>query len=160
MKRVSKPSSVPSALTYVTAFLLSGALGVVFVLFVNETHNFMAGNHCNAGIEGTWQGQWHGEPAVEITINQSGNQVSGTALFRSLKKPQVGAQIVSPPVSVSLKDVNFDGKTLRFKLADQVAATNSSLEMTLTGDKEAELKYVGCSMSNRQAETVRMIKTA
>ncbi len=160
MKSISKPSSFPSGISYLAAFLLSAILGTGFALFVNETHNFMAGKQSEPVIEGTWQGSWHGQPAVEITINHSGDQLSGTAVFRSIKKDTTGPDIVGNSVSVALRDANFDGKTLRFKLADRPVATDSSIEMTLIGANEAELRYVGCRLSARDGEIVKMTKTA
>lgn len=160
MKRISKPSSVPLGLTYLAAFLLSAVLGAGFAFFVNETHNFLAGNYSKPDIEGTWQGEWHGQPAVEITINHAGDRFSGTAVFRPIRKNKTGPEVLGATVAVALKDADFDGKTLRFKLADHLVATDSSIEMTLTSANEAELRYVGCSLSARDGEIVRMTKTA
>jgi hypothetical protein len=158
MKGISPSSAL--GLRYLAAFFLSALLGAGFALFVNETHNFMAGKNSKPGIEGTWQGEWHGQPAVEITINLAGDQFSGTAVFRPVRKTQTGSQVLGSSVAVALKDAHFDGKILRFKLADRLVANDSSLEMTFIGTNEAELKYVGCTLSSSNAEIFKMTKTA
>ncbi len=161
MKRISKPTRSAVGLAYLASFLLSGILGIGFALLVNQSHHFLADtSSASQEIKGTWQGKFKGQPAVEITISDAGSHLSGTAVFRSVLKTDTGMDLVGDPVAVPIKDPQFDGKTLRFKVTDRSSLSEAGIEMTLLGSNEAELRYLGCRTSSSQAEIVRMVKTA
>jgi hypothetical protein len=159
-KQVTRAREV---LTGFLAFVLSAILGLGFAVLVNKTHDFLAGR----GIEtqtlvGTWQGTWHDVPAVTMTIDRQGEQLTGFMVFQAVLKTSEGPQSAGNPITVPLKEATFDGKTLRFKLEDQRAArdfTGARIEMTLTSANQAQLK-VAANNDSSACQEVKMTKTA
>lgn len=156
-------TSVREVLTAFSALVLSAVLGLGFTLLVNKTHDFLArDNMQEQAVVGTWQGSWQDVPAVTVKIDREGDQLTGSVAFQAVVRTGAGSQLIGNPVTVPLKDVRFDGRTLHFKVDDLRAARtfrDSGMEITLTSAKEAELKVTRCPYGN-EYDIVRLTKTA
>jgi hypothetical protein len=148
------------------AFILSATLGLGFVVLVNRTHTlFAAGSSEEKAIVGTWQGNWHDVPAVTITVNRSGGELTGTVVFQPVLKTEGGSRAVGEPVRIALKNAKFDGKTLRFRVDEQQSVRSlgeREVELTLTNADQAELKVTSrCQYDGSfQSQELKMLRTA
>lgn len=168
-KRVSSGSRAFNFINTLLAFVLSGVMGVAFVMLVEKTHDLLAataleGRWQEQAVLGTWQGKWHGVPSVMVTIDRVGNQLTGTIVFQAVLKTEHGPQLTGAPVILVLKEARFDGRTLHFKLDDQRAAREireSGIEMTLTSANQAELRLATSEHGGAwDYEAVLMTKSA
>jgi hypothetical protein len=148
------------------AFILSAALGLGFALVINRTHDLFAlPSFEEKAILGTWQGNWHDVPAVTITINRDGEELTGTVVFQLVLKTAEGPRAVGEPVRIPLQNAKFDGKTLRFRVDDQRTTRSlgeRNVELTLTDTNQAELNVTaGCKYDGTyQSQELKMLRTA
>jgi hypothetical protein len=148
------------------AFILSAALGLGFALMVNRTHDlFAAPPFAENVILGTWQGSLDNVPAITITVNRDGSELTGTVVFQPVIKTNEGPKAVGEPVRISLRNAKFDGKTLRFQIDDTAIAEASverTVELTLTDNNQAELRLSGgCKYDGTyQSQELNMLRMA
>jgi hypothetical protein len=166
MTKTTSDSGRMSVFSVLAAFILSGALGLGFAVVVNRTHDLFAEpSFEEKAILGTWQGNWHDVPAVTITVNRDGGELTGTVVFQPVLKTDEGLKAVGEPVRIALKNAQFDGKTLRFRVDDQRTTRSlgeRNVELTLTDTNQAELKVTaGCQYDGTyESQKLKMMRTA
>jgi hypothetical protein len=94
---------------------------------------------------GTWKGTCaDGAEFVVLKLSQSGNEMTGTVSIANMNGPNGNcAAVIDPPTEVhamKIHDAQPRGKALAFKGAGQTA-----FEMSVGGDDEARLKFLGTS---------------
>ena len=128
---------LPTKLSFflgVTAFLLHPALHVA---------QQAEGSASLKSFVGTWKGTCaDGVEFIVLKLSQSGNEMAGTVSISNMNGPNGKcAAVIDPPTeehAMKIHDAQPRGKALAFKGAGQTA-----FEMSLAGDNEAALKFLG-----------------
>jgi hypothetical protein len=100
-----------------------------------------------ATITGVWRGQMEGLPAVTLVVTDESGSLSGAVLFYFQMRKTVNDPYTSTPgLPEPMFGMNFDGKTLTFKVSHRRAHPPRTLSdppvtfvLTLTGPNQAEL---------------------
>ena len=97
---------------------------------------------------GTWKGTCgDGAEFLVLKLSQSGNEMAGTVSIANMNGPNGRcASVIDPPSdehAMKIHDVQLREKALAFKGAGQTA-----FEMSVTGDDEATLKFLGTPVEN------------
>jgi hypothetical protein len=92
---------------------------------------------------GTWKGTCaDGAEFIVLKLSQSGNEMAGTVSIANMNGPNGNcAAVIDPPTeehAMKIHDAQLREKALAFKGAGQTA-----FEMSLGGDDEATLKFLG-----------------
>lgn len=97
---------------------------------------------------GTWKGTCaDGAEFIVLKLSQSGNEMAGTVSIANMNGPNGRcAAVIDPPTeehAMRVHDARLREKALAFKGAGQTA-----FEMSIVGDDEATLKFLGTQVEN------------
>ena len=134
---------LPTKLSFflcVTAFLLHSALQVAQQA---ESSGSLK------SFVGTWKGICaDGAEFVVLKLSQSGNEMTGTVSIANMNGPKGKcAAVIDPPTeehAMKIHDVQLRGKAMGFKGEGQTA-----FEMSVVGDDEATLKFLGTPVESK-----------
>jgi hypothetical protein len=101
------------------------------------------GNASQKSFIGTWKGTCaDGAEFIVLKLSQSGNELAGTVSIANMNGANGScAAVIDPPTdehAMKVHDVQLRQKALAFKGAGQTA-----FEMSVVGDDEATLKFLG-----------------
>lgn len=141
-KQVMTRKSFPTNLLFflgVTAFLLHPALHVA---------QQAEGSALLKSFVGTWTGTCaDGAEFLVLKLSQSGNEMAGTVSIANMNGPNGKcAAVIDPPTeehAMKIHDAQLREKALAFKGAGQ-----TTFEMSVVGDHEATLKFLGTPVEN------------
>ncbi|HEX8181024.1 MAG TPA: hypothetical protein VF525_15865 [Pyrinomonadaceae bacterium] len=94
-----------------------------------------------AAIVGTWEGTYHGAPAITLHVKHAGEKLTGTAIFYRIVDRGDGAK-VDGQVEVELLEPKLTGSSMTFKVKPpappdaQVEPKAFDMELLLTGTDE------------------------
>jgi hypothetical protein len=100
----------------------------------------------NSSILGVWRGKMNSLPAVTLTVEDEGGELSGAVLFYLIRRTPGGTPTASPGVPEPLIKPTFDGSTLAFEVSHRRAHPPRTLNdppvkfrLQLTGPDKAKL---------------------
>ncbi|MBI3696870.1 MAG: alpha/beta hydrolase [Acidobacteria bacterium] len=138
---------------------LQGAEHFVFLTREAEVlrglQEFVAGLAAAAGpVDGTWEGQMHGQPGATLNIQSQGGELSGTVVFYMFRDDGGGPRVTGK-TELPLVDPKLEGGVLRFKVKHHDHGGAVSFEMRLTGENEAVLKRL---TENEGPNNLKMVR--